>query len=236
MEKVRINKYLASLGIGSRRKIDEMIEDRLVIVNGNVAKHGDAVSEEDKIVVDGRVIEGREEEKVYYMLHKPQKVVSAVTDQREKTVIDIIKDKRRIFPIGRLDLDTEGLLIVTNDGELYNRVVHPRAEIFKTYFAKVRGSITDSEIEQLKNGVELEDGMTLPAKVKLFKRDEKYSEIEISIREGRKRQIRRMLDKVNHRVFYLKRNSIGELKLDRDLKPGEYRELTKTELNYLQQL
>lgn len=236
MEKVRINKYLASLGIGSRRKIDEMIDNRLVIVNGSVAKHGDAVSEEDKIVVDGRVIENKEEEKVYYMLNKPQKVVSAVSDPREKTVVEIIKDKRRVFPIGRLDLDTEGLLIVTNDGELYNRVVHPRAELFKTYFAKIRGMITDIEIEQLQKGIELDDGMTLPAKVKLFKREERYSEIEISIREGRKRQIRRMLDKVNHRVFYLKRNAIGELKLDRDLKPGEYRELTKVELNYLQGL
>lgn len=236
MEKTRINKYLAAIGIGSRRKIDDLIEQGEIFVNGERALPGIVVNEEDKIIVSGKEISAKAEKKVYYMLNKPQKVVCAVSDEREKTVVQLINDNRRIFPVGRLDMDTEGLLILTNDGDLYNKIIHPRAEVYKTYFVRCRGNLNSEKIEALKNGVELDDGITLPAIVKVFKSEEKFSELEISIREGRNRQIRRMIDKVGSRVLYLRRNSIGKLKLDRELKIGEYRELTKEELNYLYSL
>ncbi len=236
MEKMRINKYLASAGVAARRKVDELIEEGRVYVNDIKAKTGDMINPEiDIIKVDGNII-GEQEDKVYYILNKPAKVICAVSGEDDRqNVVELIDEKRRIFPIGRLDYDTEGLLLLTNDGELYNRVIHPKAEIFKSYFVKIKGRVEKKSIQDLRYGVLLEDGMTLPARVELITAGEKQSEVFIAIREGRNRQVRRMFEKVGHEVIYLKRTAIGDMMLG-ELATGEYRELTSDELNYLMNL
>ena len=231
---MRINKFLSSLGIASRRAIDKYIEEGRIKVNGIIASTGIDVTEEDEIYIDNKKIEtNRIEEKVYFMLNKPLEVLSASSDDRgRKTVVDLIKTDKRIFPIGRLDYMTSGLILLTNDGELFNRLVHPKSEIYKKYYIKVFGEVKKEEIEELKKGVLLEDGKTLPAKVSGIKYDKNKTSMYISIREGRNRQIRRMIEKFGYKVLMLRREKIGELSLG-DLKEGKYRELTKEEIEYL---
>ena len=231
---MRINKFLSSLGIASRRAIDKYIEEGRIKVNGVIASTGIDVTEEDEIYIDNKKIEtNRIEEKVYFMLNKPLEVLSASSDDRgRKTVVDLIKTDKRIFPIGRLDYMTSGLILLTNDGELFNRLVHPKSEIYKKYYIKVFGEVKKEEIEELKKGVLLEDGKTLPAKVSEIKYDKNKTSMYISIREGRNRQIRRMIEKFGYKVLMLRREKIGELSLG-DLKEGKYRELTKEEIEYL---
>jgi len=231
---MRINKFLSSLGIASRRAIDKYIEEGRIKVNGVIASTGIDVTEEDEIYIDNKKIETKRiEEKVYFMLNKPLEVLSASSDDRgRKTVVDLIKTDKRIFPIGRLDYMTSGLILLTNDGELFNRLVHPKSEIYKKYYIKVFGEVKKEEIEELKKGVLLEDGKTLPAKVSGIKYDKNKTSMYISIREGRNRQIRRMIDKFGYKVLMLRREKIGELSLG-DLKEGKYRELTKEEIEYL---
>ncbi|MBN1467173.1 MAG: rRNA pseudouridine synthase [Fusobacteriaceae bacterium] len=231
-EKQRINKYLAHRGVGSRREIDKLIEMNLVKVNGELASSGQKVDKNDKIEINGKLIEGYKEKKVYFMLNKPQGYISAVKDMREKTVVELIDVPERIYPVGRLDLNTEGLLILTNDGDLYNKIIHPRAEIWKTYIAKVWGRVTEEEIIKLQEGIDLEDGVTLPAKVNLQRAYDNSSWVEISIREGRNRQVRRMLKAIGHHVIYLKREKLGELTVE-GLEVGQYRELYQEELDYI---
>ncbi|WP_300341959.1 pseudouridine synthase [Fusobacterium sp.] len=233
---MRINKYLASLGVGSRREIDRLIEEGKIKVNGEIISAGIKVTEEDEIEVKGKKIEKTGDKKVYYMLNKPLEILSSAKDDRgRKTVVDLIRCKERIFPIGRLDYNTTGLILLTNDGELFNRVIHPRSEIYKEYYVKVLGEIKESSIKKLENGVELEDGKTLPAYVKVLSKERGKSELLISIREGRNRQVRRMLDAVNHPVVILRRERIGKLALGK-LRVGEYRELTAEEVKYLYSL
>jgi 23S rRNA pseudouridine2605 synthase len=153
-------------------------------------------------------------------------------DAREKTVVELIDTPERIYPVGRLDLNTEGLLILTNDGDCYNKLIHPRAEIWKTYIAKVWGRVTEEEVRELQNGIDLDDGKTLPARVKLERAYDNSSWIEISIREGRNRQVRRMLKAIGHHVIYLKREKLGELTVE-GLEAGQYRELYQDELEYI---
>ena len=231
---MRINKFLSSLGIASRRAIDKYIEEGRIKVNGVIASTGIDVTEEDEICIDNKKIEtNRIEEKVYFMLNKPLEVLSASSDDRgRKTVVDLIKTDKRIFPIGRLDYMTSGLILLTNDGELFNRLVHPKSEIYKKYYIKVFGEVKKEEIEELKKGVLLEDGKTLPAKISGIKYDKNKTSMYISIREGRNRQIRRMIEKFGYKVLMLRREKIGELSLG-DLKEGKYRELTKEEIEYL---
>ena len=231
---MRINKFLSSLGIASRRAIDKYIEEGRIKVNGVIASTGIDVTEEDEIYIDNKKIEtNRIEEKVYFMLNKPLEVLSASSDDRgRKTVVDLIKTDKRIFPIGRLDYMTSGLILLTNDGELFNRLVHPKSEIYKKYYIKVFGEVKKEEIEELKKGILLEDGKTLPAKVSGIKYDKNKTSMYISIREGRNRQIRRMIEKFGYKVLMLRREKIGELSLG-DLKEGKYRELTKEEIEYL---
>ena len=231
---MRINKFLSSLGIASRRAIDKYIEEGRIKVNGVIASTGIDVTEEDEIYIDNKKIEtNRIEEKVYFMLNKPLEVLSASSDDRgRKTVVDLIKTDQRIFPIGRLDYMTSGLILLTNDGELFNRLVHPKSEIYKKYYIKVFGEVKKEEIEELKKGVLLEDGKTLPAKVSGIKYDKNKTSMYISIREGRNRQIRRMIEKFGYKVLMLRREKIGELSLG-DLKEGKYRELTREEIEYL---
>ena len=231
---MRINKFLSSLGIASRRAIDKYIEEGRIKVNGVIVSTGIDVTEEDEIYIDNKKIEtNRIEEKVYFMLNKPLEVLSASSDDRgRKTVVDLIKTDKRIFPIGRLDYMTSGLILLTNDGELFNRLVHPKSEIYKKYYIKVFGEVKKEEIEELKKGVLLEDGKTLPAKVSGIKYDKNKTSMYISIREGRNRQIRRMIEKFGYKVLMLRREKIGELSLG-DLKEGKYRELTREEIEYL---
>ena len=231
---MRINKFLSTLGIASRRTIDKYIEEGRITVNGNTAITGMDISENDDIFIDGKKVETNiDEEKVYFMLNKPLEVLSASSDDRgRKTVVDLIKTDKRIFPIGRLDYMTSGLILLTNDGELFNRIVHPKSEIYKKYYVKIFGEIKKEEIEELKKGVLLNDGKTLPAKISGIKYDKNKTSMYISIREGRNRQIRKMIEKFEYKVLMLRREKIGELSLG-DLPEGKYRELTKQEVEYL---
>ena len=211
---MRINKFLSTLGIASRRTIDKYIEEGRITVNGNTAITGMDISENDNIFIDGEKIKTNiDEKKVYFMLNKPLEVLSSSSDNRgRKTVVDLIKTDKRIFPVGRLDYMTSGLILLTNDGELFNRIVHPKSE--------------------LKKGVLLDDSKTLPAKISGIKYDKNKTSMYISIREGRNRQIRRMIEKFEYKVLMLRREKIGELALG-DLPEGKYRELTKQEVEYL---
>lgn len=234
---MRINKYLATLGVASRRSVDALILQSKILVNGRVAIQGMDVSDEDEIVIDGQKLKMKLEkeidEKVYYMLNKPLEVLSSSSDDRGRTtVVDLVKTNKRIFPIGRLDYMTTGLILLTNDGELFNRLVHPKSEIYKKYYLKVFGEVKKYEIEQLKKGVNLEDGKTLPAKVSTVKIENNKTSLYISIREGKNRQVRRMIEKFGYKVLMLRREKIGELSLG-DLPEGKYRELTKEEIEYL---
>ena len=192
MEKIRINKFLAELGVGSRRAIDKMIEEKRIKVNGVLAESGIKVDKSDKISVNGKLLEFEKKKKVYFMLNKPKRVLSTAKDERgRKTVVDLIDTKERIFPIGRLDYDTEGLLLLTNDGEIFNKVIHPRTEVYKTYLVEARGNINMTTLNKLKRGVMLDDKMTLPAKAKILLADERHTELHFAIKEGRNRQVRR---------------------------------------------
>lgn len=233
---MRINKYLSSLGVASRREVDRLVDEGLIKVNGEPATSGMKVSAEDEIEVRGKVIETSQEKKVYYILNKPKGVISAAKDDRgRKTVVDMIDTKQRIYPIGRLDFDTTGLILLTNDGELFNRIIHPRSTVYKSYFVVVKGEMEDTSLKKLAEGVELEDGKTLPAKVRVVKSSPRSTSLIIEIREGRNRQIRRMCTAVGHPVYDLKREKIGRLGI-RDLAEGQYRELTDEEVRYLYSL
>lgn len=236
MEEIRLNKYLAQAGIDSRRKVDKLIESGRVKVNGKKAEMGQKIIlGKDVVEVSGQKVDSQEE-KVYYLINKPQKVLSASKDDRKRRVVtSLINDKKRIFNIGRLDYETEGFLLLSNDGDIFNRIMHPKAEIYKVYLAKIESKITSEKLNMLEKGVELEDGMTLPARAKLVKNENGNSWVEISIREGRNRQVRRMFDSIGHRVLYLKRLSVGKLKLG-TLEVGEYRKLRKDEIDYLKNL
>ena len=236
MEKIRINKFLAELGVGSRRAIDKMIEEKRIKVNGVLAESGIKVDKSDKISVNGKLLEFEKKKKVYFMLNKPKRVLSTAKDERgRKTVVDLIDTKERIFPIGRLDYDTEGLLLLTNDGEIFNKVIHPRTEVYKTYLVEARGNINMTTLNKLKRGIMLDDKMTLPAKAKILLADERHTELHFAIKEGRNRQVRRMFELVGHPVINLKRIMLGELNLE-GLEVGEYRPLTKKEIHYLYSL
>lgn len=237
---MRINKYLANLGIASRRSIDMLISEKKILVNGKLAEQGLDVNDDDEILINGTKVSNKiknlAEKKVYFMLNKPLEVLSASKDDRgRKTVVDLIKTDKRIFPIGRLDYMTTGLILLTNDGELFNRLVHPKSEIYKKYYLKILGEIKKTEIEQLKKGIVLEDGKTLPAKISSVKIDKNKSSFSISIREGRNRQVRRMIEKLGYKVLLLRREKIGELSLG-ELPLGKYRTLSKEEIEYLYSL
>lgn len=235
MEK-RLQKILSEMGIASRRRAEEMIAEGRVAVNGRTAVLGQKADIlRDHIKVDGKLLTGSEEPKVYYVLNKPRNVVTSLEDPRGRpTVKDYLgKIKYRVYPVGRLDFDSEGLLIVTNDGELAFGVMHPSRELPKTYRVKVRGVLREEEIEKLRKGVRLKDGLTSPARVRKLGRLEQNSWLELTIHEGRKRQVRRMLERVGHQVIRLIRTSVGDVKLGR-LRPGEVRKLSNEEVKRLQ--
>lgn len=233
----RLQKFMASCGVASRRKCEELIQLGKVKVNGVIVTElGIKVDRsKDRVEYDGKVIKP-EEKKVYIMLNKPEGYITSLKDEKNrKTILDIVKVEERIYPIGRLDYDSSGLLLLTNDGEIYNKIIHPRVEITKKYIAVVKGEFKKHELEKFKKGVDIGGYITAPAKIKLLKFQDDKSTVEIGIHEGKNRQIRKMCAALNHNVLALKRVSIGEIKLG-DLKRGEYRNLTKEELNYINSL
>lgn len=229
---VRLDKYLADMKIGTRSEVKAYIRKGRVQVNGEVIKASDIkIDITNSIVIfDNQRIEYEAYE--YFMLNKPAGVVSATTDNLSKTVIDLITDSKKndIFPVGRLDKDTEGLLLITNDGELAHKLLSPKNHVSKVYFARVRGRVTELEIEVFKQGIKLsEDFTTLPAELTIVESAE-ISSVEVTIFEGKFHQVKRMFEAVGMEVIYLKRLRMGELSLDETLTPGEYRKLTKEEL------
>ncbi|MBR5597559.1 MAG: rRNA pseudouridine synthase [Lachnospiraceae bacterium] len=229
---IRLDKFLCEMEIGTRSQVKELIKKGNVLVDGEVIKKADYKFEENvaKVFVNGKEISYQKY--YYYMLHKPAGVVSATVDNHDKTVMELLKNApgRDMFPVGRLDKDTEGLLLITNDGELSHNLLSPKKHIDKTYLVKTKKEITDSMISSLEKGVDIgEDHLTLPAKVKLIKEQV----IELTITEGKFHQVKRMLKAVDNEVVYLKRLSMGSLTLDENLAPGEYRLLTKKEIEEL---
>lgn len=233
---IRLDKYLADMGIGTRREVKRYIRQGRITLNDKVTKSPDTkVKEEtDEVRFDNKQVSYVSHE--YYMLNKPSNVISASEDRDEQTVVDLIREKRRrnLFPVGRLDKDTEGLLLITDDGELAHRLLSPKKHVDKTYFARVRGRVTEEDLRRFAEGVNIgteeADEWTMPAVLKILKSDEE-SEIRLTIREGKYHQVKRMFQAVGKEVLYLKRESMGGLKLDEHLKPGEYRPLTKEELD-----
>lgn len=234
----RIDKILANLGYGSRKDIRKICKDGLVKVDGKIIKdsslHIDP--ENSEISIGNEIINYREF--VYIIMNKPQGVISATEDTRDKTVVDLLDDEYRpfeVFPVGRLDKDTEGLLLLTNDGKLAHNLLSPKKHVPKTYYAKIDGVVTDEDGQKFKEGVFIEkDYKTLPADLKILKSDE-ISEIELTIYEGKFHQVKRMFEAVDKTVVYLKRLSMGPLKLDNTLDLGQYRELTEEELDRLKE-
>ncbi|WP_100407144.1 23S rRNA pseudouridine(2605) synthase RluB [Bacillus solitudinis] len=235
----RLQKVIAQAGITSRRKAEELMIEGKVTVNGKVVRElGVKVTpNKDKIEVNGVPID--REEPVYYLLYKPSGVISSVSDDKgRKVVTDFVQEiEQRLFPVGRLDYDTSGLILLTNDGEFANILMHPKYKIEKTYVAKVKGIPSRDELKKLQYGIMLEDGKTAPAKVKLMSMDKKKqtSIVRLTIHEGRNRQVRRMFDAIGHSVIKLKREEYSFLNL-RGLNPGDARQLKPIEVKHLREL
>lgn len=228
---MRLNKFIADAGICSRRKADEMIKEGRVTVNKYEAIIGMEITAEDVVRVDGERIRVNVVHE-YYMLNKPKRVLCSNEDKfGRQLAIDYIKSKKRLFTYGRLDYMTEGLIIISNDGEVYNHVMHPRKKLYKSYIAKLDREIEEKDMDALKYGVVIDGKRTAPAKVKRI--DKK--EIRIAIFEGRNRQIRKMVEILGYTVNSLKRVKIGELSLG-NLQVGDYRKLTEEEIKYLKSL
>ncbi|MGL6106891.1 pseudouridine synthase [Romboutsia sp.] len=237
---MRINKYIASCGIASRRKSEEIILQGRVNVNGNTVQELSFNIDESKDVVeiDGERI-GLAGKQVYIVLNKPEGYITTVKDQFDRpSVLDLVSDiEERVYPIGRLDYETSGLLILTNDGDLTYKLTHPKHEVDKTYMAIVKGIPTSEELSQFEEGLYIEDYKTAPAKIKIVKKDEekKYSICQIKIHEGRNRQVRKMCRAINHPVLRLRRVAMGEITL-KDTEIGNYRHLSKEEVEYLKSI
>ncbi len=227
----RLQKVIASSGYCSRRKAEDLIKAGVVFVNGQkVVELGTKVSESDEIVVEGKNI--AKETKEYYLLYKPSGVITTTDDDKKrKTVVDLVKTDKRIYPVGRLDYDTTGVLLLTNDGEFTNILMHPRNKIEKVYLVKIDGILAKNELATLRNGVFIDDFKTSPAKVKIkkYSNTSKMSLVEITIHEGKNHQVKRMFEAINHKVIKLKRERVGFFTLD-GLKTGEYRKLTIKEV------
>lgn len=228
---MRLDKLLANMGIGSRKEVKELIKKKSVSVNGKIIKSNLSIDPEfDRIECNGQVVEYQKY--VYFMLHKPSGYLSATRDQEQKTVLDLLKTEdqaRSPFPVGRLDKNTEGLLLLTNDGQLAHELLSPKKHVDKTYFAKISGFVTENDVAEFLQGVDIGDYITKPAKLKILKVEE-VSEIEVTITEGKFHQVKRMFEAVGKEVLYLKRLTMGSLELDSTLKLGQYRALTDQEI------
>ena len=230
----RLQKYLSSCGIASRRKSEELILAGKVKVNGIVVRElGTKVSDKDEVEVENMEVYRKQKE--YYLLYKPEKTICSVSDDKGRvTVVDLIETNEKIFSIGRLDYDTTGLLLLTNDGELTNKLTHPKGSIEKTYIAKVSGIVTGKEIHELENGIELDGVKTKKARAKLKKMDKKNNKsyVELTITEGRNHQVKNMFAALGHKVIKLKRTNYAFFNLE-GLKTGEYRRLSTKEVKQL---
>ena len=233
---MRLDKYLCETGFGTRSQVKDLLKKGQVMVNGEVVKKPELKINEttDQILCQGE--KASYQKNIYLMLHKPAGVVSATEDNREKTVLDLVSPEDRkngLFPVGRLDKDTEGLLLLTDDGELAHRLLSPKKHVDKTYYAKIDGQVTEEHVKQFREGLDIGDEKkTLPAVLTILLSGP-VSEIEVTIHEGRFHQIKRMFEAVGCKVTYLKRLSMGSLVLDETLPPEEYRPLTEAELEGL---
>ncbi|QCX32629.1 rRNA pseudouridine synthase [Caloramator sp. E03] len=234
--KERLQKYMARCGVASRRKCEEIIFQGRVKVNDKKITDITIIDDEKDIVkVDGKVIKPKDK-KIYIMLNKPVEVITSAKDEyNRKTVLDVVKIKERIYPVGRLDYDTSGLLILTNDGDVAFKLTHPSKEIDKVYIAIIKGTPSKDEIEKFKNGLKIDDYITSPAEIKILNVKGGLCEVEITIHEGKNRQVRKMCDAIGHPVVALKRIKIGRLSLG-NLKEGQWRYLTKSEVEYIKSL
>ncbi len=232
---MRLQKFIAECGIASRRNAEKIIESGRVTVNGDLVDYMGFVldPEKDIVEIDGRVIEP-ENKKYYIVLNKPKNYVTTVSDDLGRpTVMQLVSDiNARIYPVGRLDFDTTGLLIMTNDGEFANILTHPRHVVNKTYIARIDKPLDEIQLDRLRNGIDLDGVMTSPAKAENIKRPQKGFEVKITIHEGKNRQVRRMLDAVGANVMSLKRISVGSLTLG-NLPEGKWRKLSDAEINKL---
>ena len=228
---MRLDKYLADMGLGTRSEIKKAVRSGRVSVDGRtVTDPGTKVGPEDAVLFDGTAV--TYEPYVYYMLHKPAGVISASEDRRERTCVDLIDETRRrdLFPVGRLDRDTEGLLLITNDGDLCHRLLTPSRHVDKVYYARISGKVTEEDVRGFADGLQVDaDFRAMPAQLRILRSDS-VSEVEIVIREGKFHQIKRMFRAVGKEVLYLKRLSMGSLTLDPALQPGTWRRLTAEEL------
>ena len=234
---MRLDKLLANMGYGSRKEVKALLKQKAVRVDDEIVKDSSLHVDPSKqnVTVFGERVEYIEY--IYLMMHKPQGVISATEDKYDRTVIDLldpIDQHFEPFPVGRLDKDTEGLLLITNDGQLAHNLLSPKKHVPKWYYAKIDGKVTESDIESFKQGVTLDDGYhTKPGELKILASGEQ-SEIELMIQEGKFHQVKRMFEAVGKKVTYLKRLSMGSLELDPELPLGEYRHLTEEELKALQ--
>ena len=231
---MRINKYLAEKGIASRRHADALIAEGRVKINGEIATLGATVEDGDEVFLDGNLISREEVKQEYYIMNKPKGVICTVSDDRgRKTVMDFLPGQNsRLFPVGRLDYETEGLLILTNDGDLAYRLTHPMHEVPKTYMARIEGTMTEKDLNRIRSGIELDGVMTKKCKAHIVETNKAYTKVHITITEGRNRQVRRMFEAIGRNVEFLKRVSIGKLKLT-GLDRGKVRALTQEEIDYL---
>lgn len=240
---LRLDKYLASLGVGTRSEVKKIIRAKQVTVNGTLATRPDqTIQEADEVCLRGQKLIYTEH--VYYLLYKPAGCVSATEDAVHRTVLDYLADIRRhgLFPVGRLDIDTEGLLLITDDGALAHGLLSPARHVQKTYYAKVAGVVTEEDVKKFAEGIDIgEKKPTRPSKLVILPTSETdsrngISEIELAITEGKFHQVKRMFDAVGKEVVYLKRIAMGSLILPDELKPGEYRALTEEEIAGLKEL
>lgn len=235
---IRLDKYLADMGCGTRQEVKKLIRSGQVSVNGAVVKKPETKVEQtvQEVCLNGEKVGYESFE--YYMLNKPAGVISATEDRSCQTVVDLIQEKKRkdLFPVGRLDKDTEGLLLITNDGELAHRLLSPKKHVDKCYFARVSGKVTEDDVRSFENGVNIgsleQPEITMPGKLEIITSDE-ISQIHLTIQEGKFHQVKRMFQAVGKEVIYLKRLRMGTLVLDENLSIGEYRPLTKEELEKL---
>lgn len=237
---MRLDKYLADMGEGTRQEVKKYIRRGSVTVNGELVRSPERkVDERDQVCLDGRKVSYAAEE--YFMLNKPAGVVSATEDKRDRTVLDLIQYKKRkdLFPVGRLDKDTEGLLLITNDGALSHRLLSPRHHVDKTYYVEVQGHVTEENRAAFQRGVNIgteeEPLVTMPARLEILETGQSLSRVRLTIREGKFHQVKRMFLSQGMEVTYLKRESMGSLRLDDSLAPGEYRPLTEHEIKRLKE-
>lgn len=234
---IRLDKYLADMGVGTRSQVKQFIKKGQIQVNGEIQKRPETKLDiaKDKVSFQGEKISYQEY--VYYILHKPAGYVSAVKDNLYPTVLSLIDNPQgfQLFPVGRLDLDTEGLLLITNDGTLAHELLSPKKHVEKTYYARIDGKITEEDQRRFAAGLDIGDEKdTLPAKLEILKSGEE-SEITVTITEGRYHQVKRMFEAVGKKVTYLKRLQMGSLKLEETLEPGTYRALTEEEIRLLKE-